>query len=50
MSVSAVESSIFITEIWEKYHQMRKKILQKKAVSEFSFENLFFWEFYKIDI
>ena len=50
MSFSPVESSILITEIWEKYHRMRNEILQKIAVSEFSFANIFFWEFCKIDI
>ena len=49
MSVSPVESSILITEILEKYHRMRNEISQKIAVSEFSLEKIFFWEFCKID-
>ena len=43
MSFSPVESSLLIIEIWEKYHQMRNEILQNIAVSEFSFEKIFFY-------
>ena len=38
-----VENSIMITEIWENYHWMQNEISQKIAVSDFSFENIFFW-------